>query len=214
MTQINFGDNQFEVDAEAEWKAFEQLEPAEQAAEAARGFFWLVHLPTFDQPEEIRQAFWKSFSSTERERTRIAAVHGLAYANKGDLLALLNRAIKLDRDQQAQERTGEDLIHSAAGLGFEFASLAAKKDHKPFQALAGIIKEGGIPSGAESGRSGPFSEQGIVFAAFSKLVATHRRLPTKKELRSEAGLDPDEDNLRKSLKPLGLSGLPDAKTKF
>jgi hypothetical protein len=199
------------IDAASHWQDFSESNFVNKLDEVAGVFFWQVQLHFMDLPQAAKDKFWRGITLAGTEKARFAAVHGMKFVNNYDLFTLLTDSIAVGNESPC----GPDADHIRNArlqvIGFRFAEIAAKKDHRIFQRMADIMSHGGIDGGV---RGGEDSINGQVMRELCQFVATHRALPTKKHIRESLGLETyktDSEKLRIALNELGLSGLPQSR---
>lgn len=210
------------------WRYLKAKEEVDRMDAVAHEFHWSVVLPHLDAPIEAKQAFFAAFRQPGAHTNRKRALFGLALINHEDELKLLRDAVRTWRTFE-KPLTGspglgpgrvfnewsENYRQQTATIGHRFAKIIGERDHKKLSSLAAIVKAGGIET-TEKSRGGPLSMDGKMLRAFIDLHLADRGLPTKKALRTACGLtDSNKDKLaaNKSMRSLGLSGLPEATTK-
>jgi hypothetical protein len=211
--QFGFDDDNLPlpIDAASHWQDFLESDFADRLNQAASVFFWQVQIHFIDLPQAAKDKFWQGITAEGTEKARFTAVHGMKFVNNYDLFTLLADSIAVGNEPPC----GHDADPSRNGrlqvIGFRFAEIAAKKDHRIFQRMAEIMSHGGIDGGI---RGGEDSINGQVMRELCQFVATHRALPTKKHIRESLGLETyktDSEKLRIAFKELGLSGLPQSR---
>ena len=212
ITTFRVGDLSIPVDADKSWHRFSNDIPEGQLETVADESFWIIHLPWFNQPEDLRQRFWENFNTAAASKNRSTAILGLKYTNGGHLLELLNAGIQFDRDLKGGHFKGKTdrMKNAAMVIALKFSEVVSKKDPKALRKMADILQEGGITVAREIEGE---TVNRTVFTAFRDLVKESRLLPTKKQIRHKLGWGDDDDaidKLREALNALGLSGLPKA----
>jgi hypothetical protein len=213
VVKVNLGGLHYEQDIDREWQEFQQKGFEDQLDAAISSFFWMRHIFGIELPQEAKNRFWEDFQRPDAERAREAAVYGLRYVNNLALFELLKSGMDFieNRDNGIYANDPEGARMDIQIIGLRFAELASKRDYKDFRRMADMIQNGGIP---DSNRGGEDTLHGQIVREFCQHVANFRTLPTKKQIRESLGIDGDDKSkhelLRKSLKELGLSGLPQA----
>lgn len=200
-------------------------EQADDRAEAIclDGVHWFGLLRHIDLPQQTKDSFWSAFRKAEAVENRREALIGLKQARRNAEVSILNDTKKaisaLDASSRMQiyhmmndnkegilrEINFSTLIMS--NIGHKFAKLVRSGDYKAFDKISEILKNG-IEIDSATSKGGEFTTDGIVLRKFVDLHVESRSLPTKKELREKSGLGRDMKAAGKSMKKLGLSGLP------
>jgi hypothetical protein len=209
--EVDLGNGiKYHVDTEEQWAEFSSEEFSGQLESVICPFFWAVQFNNNDLPLADKNKFYDDFQRPEAEHAREIAVRGLKHVNNWPLFRLLKDAMDWEKNRQSghNAKHTEAAISDAAVIGAEFAELAAKKDYRAFRRMADMLQAGGIPPGDKSGEE---SLSGQIVREFCLHFVNHRTLPTKKQLREKLGLSTEKfetEPLRKAMKELGLSGLP------
>ena len=160
-------------------------------------------------PDEVA-SFRKSFDCNKARERRIVAMVGIQEHADAALAALLNDALAYHKCSE-DENCDPDMIGvEAMRIAERLAALVNAGDHRPFQRMGAIVRNGGARKGEKGGE---YTVEGIVFDKFCHFVCEVKKLPTKKELRELCGLASskgDEKLFREACNRLGLAGLPTA----
>jgi hypothetical protein len=211
IVSVNIAGFQMEVDIDRKFEEFKKMPFDQQLDEAISSEFWMSQIFGASLDEASMKRFWNEFQEPAAERARWVAVDGIAVVNNAYLFDIMKEAIDFKSSREAGDyendrRLGELM---AMRLGLIFANLVARKDPAYFRRMEAMIESGGNLDGS---RSGEDSFQGQIVREFCQFFANTRRLPTKKQIRENLGIDSDDKSqieaLRKALIKLGLSGLP------
>ena len=198
MTTFSYGTASIPIDVDQHWNEFLNSDTDTQLETVSNDdTFWLIQLPWMDSPDEAKTVFWNAFATQTADRCREVAVRGAEYANKRQLLHLLQMA------HRVSQMTGKRRMELAAVLGCQFADIVAEQDPKIFRRMTELVENNGIPE------VGGDTRNSKILRSFTDFVKTNRSLPTKSAIRKAVG--GDEKKFSAALKELGLSGLPQGK---
>lgn len=184
---------------------------------------WRIIRPWLRNDISVVNAFWKAFNTNAAERVRKVATQGAKSVNWErerviiGLVGAFNRIQSPDNSHSPHSVSIEP-VHSYADS--DMADLMLKKlgkwvvdavanDHEAPRRLHQLLKNPAVAK-TETVRVRINAD---IFLAFARLVSAEEKLPTKKQVRTEALLGEDIDDpitASRAFRQLGLGGLPEA----
>lgn len=183
-----------DIDAKEDWE-YRKTELAEKSSSEASemlsdDLYWQYSLRHINQPDEVKLTFWEAFKGDDLFLSRSRAIKGVVGHNRREASDIIKQILDCEKYPECD--------FSRSLLAAHIIHLADERKHEVFSHLGEIVKEGALQS--FTGVSGD------VWRCFCDFYIENWKLPTKGELRKLTDLDYSE--FSKTLKQLGLQGLP------
>jgi hypothetical protein len=186
--------NDLDINSNEDWE-YRKTELAEKSSSEASemlsdDLYWQYSLRHINQPDEVKLTFWEAFKGDDLFLSRSRAIKGVVGHNRREASNIIKQILDCEKYPESD--------FSRSLLAAHIIHLADERKHEVFSHLGEIVKEGALQS--FTGVSGD------VWRCFCDFYIENWKLPTKGELRKLTDLDYSE--FSKTLKQLGLQGLP------
>ncbi len=203
MTQISFESHLIQCKPVAVDKVFEAFLNLPKTA--IDQFPWLAIKPWLDNTKEEVSKFWQAFSKASAIQERMWCLEGdkqVTWANERLVVDQVNHLRNLINSENFN--TDDHYFHVIKLA--EWLVHSVESEPQSLRRLYTLLKK---PDSTKDCTNRERINRDVFFV-FVKLVATQKKLPTKKQVEEASFLSKEKKMKSRAISELGLSGLPEA----